>query len=72
MEDGSHNQGEIHWRKSTYSGGSGTECVETAFAPGATAVRDSKHPQGPHLAFSAATWSGFVHAVQTGQLTPRP
>jgi hypothetical protein len=40
-----------HWRKSSYSGGNGGECVEIAHVDGAIAVRDSKNPAGPLLTF---------------------
>jgi hypothetical protein len=48
------------WFKSSYSGGSGTECVEAAFVPAGVLVRDSKVPDGPHLAVSAEAWRRFV------------
>ncbi|QHC20665.1 DUF397 domain-containing protein [Streptomyces sp. GS7] len=55
------------WRKSSYSNGSGGECVEVADGlPGIVPVRDSKDPQGPALVFSAAGWSSFVSAVKGG------
>ncbi|TDQ52198.1 DUF397 domain-containing protein [Actinorugispora endophytica] len=48
------------WRKSSYSG-TNTNCVECARLPrSATAVRDSKHPDAGHLAFTAAEWSAFL------------
>lgn len=40
---------ELVWRKSSYSGGGGNECVELAFPPARVAIRDSKNPSGPHL-----------------------
>ncbi|PNE42705.1 DUF397 domain-containing protein [Streptomyces noursei] len=53
------------WRKSSYSNGSGGNCVEVADGlPGIVPVRDSKDPRGPALAFSAAGWSSFVTAVK--------
>lgn len=39
------------WRKSSYSGQDG-KCVELAGLPGRIAVRDSKNPDGPALAFT--------------------
>ncbi|WP_405598142.1 DUF397 domain-containing protein [Streptomyces sp. NBC_01410] len=56
------------WFKSTYSGGNETECVETAFIEGSTAVRDSKQLRGQQLRVQAAAWTGFISAVQKGQL----
>ncbi|TDD21026.1 DUF397 domain-containing protein [Actinomadura sp. KC06] len=37
------------WRRSTYSGPNGGNCVELADAAGVVAVRDSKDPDGPVL-----------------------
>ncbi|MFE2931524.1 DUF397 domain-containing protein [Streptomyces sp. NPDC059221] len=51
------------WFKSSYSGANTTECVEAARLPQATAVRDSKAPDGPILMFSNASWNGFLTAV---------
>ncbi|MEU6864976.1 DUF397 domain-containing protein [Streptomyces sp. NPDC046876] len=49
------------WFKSSYSSSSeGDDCVEVAAATGAVHVRDSKNIQGPHLAFGADAWAGFV------------
>ncbi|UWE08684.1 DUF397 domain-containing protein [Actinacidiphila bryophytorum] len=48
------------WRKSTYSGGQGGECVEIADGFPVVPVRDSKDPQGPALLFSADAWSAFL------------
>ncbi|MCP3819493.1 DUF397 domain-containing protein [Streptomyces sp. A3M-1-3] len=56
------------WRKSSYSNGSGGECVEAAFLPGVTAVRDSKRPGGPRLSFGGVAWSAFVGALRDDQL----
>ncbi|WNE97905.1 DUF397 domain-containing protein [Streptomyces luomodiensis] len=56
------------WFKSSYSGAGNTECVEAAFRPDSTAVRDSKDQSGPVLGFSHRAWSDFVAAVRHGQL----
>ncbi|MFE4017710.1 DUF397 domain-containing protein [Streptomyces sp. NPDC059101] len=53
------------WRRSSYSNGSGGNCVEVAVGlPGIVPVRDSKDPQGPALVFSAVGWASFVAAVK--------
>ncbi|MER7789039.1 DUF397 domain-containing protein [Streptomyces sp. NPDC097640] len=58
------------WVKSSYSNGNGGQCVE--FAPdiattaGVVPVRDSKHPAGPALVFSASAWGSFTAALRTG------
>jgi hypothetical protein len=50
------------WRKSSYSGGEGGQCVEVAGTLGA--VRDSKNPAGPTL---TADLSTLVTKIKTGQ-----
>ncbi len=57
------------WRKSSYSGGDGGNCIETApgFITGAVPVRDSKDPQGPALVFGVDAFSSFVEAVKAGE-----
>jgi hypothetical protein len=46
---------DVSWRKSSYSGDNGGACVEVGTAGSAVAVRDSKDPEGPRLAFAADT-----------------
>jgi hypothetical protein len=50
------------WRKSSYSDGTGNNCVEAShLAPAAgIAVRDSKNPSGPALMLPPTTWTAFV------------
>jgi hypothetical protein len=53
------------WRKSSYSNGNGGACVEVARnLAGAVAVRDSKDPEGPKLAFAPAQWRAFTARVK--------
>ncbi|CAM5649148.1 DUF397 domain-containing protein [Streptomyces aurantiogriseus] len=55
------------WRKSSYSDGGGTNCVEVADGyPGIVPVRDSKTPAARPLFFSAASWAVFVGGVKGG------
>ncbi|MFI0792899.1 DUF397 domain-containing protein [Micromonospora rubida] len=56
-----------NWKKSTRSNTAGGECVEVADnLPGVVAVRDSKDPSGPVLAFKPHTWHAFIeHAKQS-------
>jgi Domain of unknown function (DUF397) len=54
------------WRKSSYSGDNGGNCVEVGAAGLAVAVRDSKDPDGPLLAFAADTWTAFAEQVKAG------
>ena len=56
------------WRKSSFSTNNGN-CVEVARnLPGTVAVRDSKNPAGPALAFPADTWCAFLSAARAGKL----
>ena len=55
------------WRKSSWSGGNGGDCVEVARnLPGAVAVRDSKDPTGPKLVFTPDEWRAFTAGVTAG------
>jgi hypothetical protein len=52
------------WRKSSYSGANGGNCVEVASTYGAVAVRDSKAPERPALAFTPERWEAFTRRVK--------
>jgi hypothetical protein len=54
----------VAWRKSSYSGDNGGNCVEVETIGPAVAVRDSKHPDGPPLAFAVDTWKAFTEQVK--------
>lgn len=57
------------WRKSSYSGQNGGDCIECATPSGAKVlVRDSKDARGPKLTFAPAAWADFVHAAATNSL----
>lgn len=56
------------WHKSSYSSGTGENCVEVADLPKGAAIRDSKHPEQGHLSFTVTEWSAFLHATRTGEL----
>ncbi|MEV7970920.1 Scr1 family TA system antitoxin-like transcriptional regulator [Sphaerisporangium sp. NPDC088356] len=59
------------WSKSTFSGGSGGNCVEVAHLPGGRiGVRDSKKPSGPALIFTPGEWAAFTKGVQSASSTP--
>ncbi|MER5625922.1 DUF397 domain-containing protein [Streptosporangium sp. NPDC002544] len=56
------------FRKSSLSGG-GNNCVEVATnLPGLIAVRDSKNPSGPALAFSPTAWNNFLTGIRSGEI----
>jgi hypothetical protein len=48
------------WRKSSFSQGGESDCVEVAFAVTGVAVRDSKNATGPTLAVSESSWRRLV------------
>lgn len=52
------------WRKSSYSNGAGSNCVEVAGMAASIAVRDSKDRSGPVLTFGTADWTAFLTLVR--------
>lgn len=52
-----------HWRKSSFSGGENSDCLELVGT--LDAVRDSKNPEGPIL---RADLRGLLTAVQEDRL----
>jgi hypothetical protein len=53
------------WRKSSYSGNGGANCVEAGSAPGQILVRDTKNDgRGPVLAFSKDEWQRFAASLK--------
>lgn len=58
----------MNWRKSSYSGSNGAQCVEVArTTTGVIAARDSKQPTGPHLEYDRPEWRAFLAAVKLGR-----
>ena len=58
----------MKWRKSSYSGQEGGNCVEVATVPDAgMAVRDSKDPHGSVLRFTKSEWRAFIAGVKSGE-----
>jgi hypothetical protein len=58
----------VAWHKSGRSG-SGENCVEVARVRDVYAIRDSKNPSGPALAFTRPEWEAFVNGVKTHAFT---
>jgi hypothetical protein len=59
------------WRKSSHGSNNGGACIEVAAHDGparVVAVRDSKDPDGPKLAFAPAHWRSFMHKIKAGAL----
>jgi len=74
------NLSDVEWKKSTYTGDDGGNCVEVAEVNGTInapehktghakliAVRDSKNPDGPVLYFTQAEWDAFVAGVKDNE-----
>lgn len=53
------------WRKATFSGNGGSDCVEVGETSHAILVRDTKNRDGSVLAFSRTAWSELVKSVKT-------
>jgi uncharacterized protein DUF397 len=55
----------IIWRKSSYSEGANTDCVEAArLETGARGLRDSKSPERGHLNVSKAGFAALIREVK--------
>ncbi|MER6470300.1 DUF397 domain-containing protein [Streptomyces collinus] len=58
--------GELSWFKSSYSSGSGGDCVEVADAGTAVLIRDSKRPGEAFLSVGTDEWAAFVRMAARG------
>jgi hypothetical protein len=54
------------WLKSSRSDSVGA-CVEVRAIEGGVAVRDSKYPEGPQLAFTELEWAAFLAGARDGE-----
>ncbi len=54
----------VRWRKSSYSGDNGGNCIEVASAQAAVAVRDSKDPDGAKIVFIPEEWKAFTRRTK--------
>ena len=52
------------WRKSTYSGSNGGQCVEVGTAVSGVVVRDTADRAGAVLAVSAGAWRALLAEVR--------
>ncbi|MEW9548011.1 DUF397 domain-containing protein [Nonomuraea sp. NPDC050783] len=62
---------QARWRKSSFSGDNGGNCVEVAELPDVIAVRDSKDPDGPKLLFTPSEWDAFLKGVKGAEFDRR-
>ena len=65
-ECGNHQEGGrgMDWRKSSYSGANGGDCVEVADDARVVLVRDTTDRDGGTLAFTAETWQAFLGTLR--------
>jgi hypothetical protein len=55
------------WRKSSYSGTNGGNCVDVAAnLRGVVAVRDSKDPEGPALVLAPEAFVALTESIRAG------
>jgi hypothetical protein len=56
----------VDWKKSSFSGPTGGNCVETGTLPGSRiAVRNSRFPADPALVFTTGAWEAFTGRCRT-------
>ncbi|WP_028849803.1 DUF397 domain-containing protein [Thermocrispum municipale] len=60
---------QLTWRKSSFSGTQGGNCVEVAYGSDRDTVfvRDSKNPDGGMLRFTKAEWDAFKQGVKNDE-----
>jgi hypothetical protein len=52
------------WRKSSYSGNGGANCVETGNAPGVVLVRDTTNRGAGTLVITVDAWASFTASLK--------
>jgi hypothetical protein len=60
------------WRKASYSGNGGGDCIEVADQAARVLVRDTKDRTGPVLRFTPAAWRRFADQVKRSLAGPLP
>ena len=54
----------MDWRKSSYSGANGGNCIEAASDSGEVTVRDTTNRDGGALAFTTEAWRAVVGTLR--------
>jgi hypothetical protein len=57
----------LTWRRSSYTGANGGDCVELARAPHHVATRDSKAPDNGTLHFNPRAFAAFLEHIKRGK-----
>ena len=70
MTDNAVGQWSATFRKSSFSGSSGGNCVEVALTDTLFGVRDSKHSVAPVLTVPGEQGQAFHTAIKRDRLTP--
>jgi hypothetical protein len=52
------------WRKASYSGNGGANCVEAGNAPGRVLVRDTTDRDGGTLSLTTEAWQAFTATLR--------
>lgn len=55
---------DLRWRKASYSGNGGGDCIEVADQAARVLVRDTTDRTGPVLRFTPAAWRRFADQVK--------
>jgi hypothetical protein len=58
---------QLNWRKSSYSGNGGADCVEAGSTASNVYLRDSKDQDGAQLTVSAEGWRALTSRIQRGR-----
>ncbi|WP_327407171.1 DUF397 domain-containing protein [Streptomyces sp. NBC_01288] len=53
----------MEWRKSSFSGSNGGDCVEVAAGAPCVAIRDSKNPGGAVVTINRAHFEEFINSL---------
>ena len=53
-----------NWRKASYSGTNGGNCVEVGSSTKTVVVRDTTDRKGPHLLVRAGDWRSFIESIK--------
>ena len=57
----------LTWRKSSFSGGNGADCVEVADIDDGVLVRNSNRPQAGTVAFTRSELAAWIAGCKAGE-----